>query len=141
MPKPKRKKMPRKSKVSSWYRNWKPYFKNRMRQSVSQFWGCLTMALFFVIVLVAVLYIVAPSKVPGASDMLNSVMLIDVLGLFILALLVFLILSLHPRTRKTADRLFGFIDKTELEEIKTRLENIETTLKTLIGKGNKKGKE
>jgi hypothetical protein len=137
MPKPKRRTMPKESHVPSWYKDWRPYFKNRMRQSVSQLWGCLTMALFSVIVLVTLLYVLDPSKVSGASDMLNSVMLIAVLGLFVLAFLVFLILSLHPRTRKTADRLFGFTDKTELEEIKNRLENIETTL---TGKGNKKGK-
>ena len=87
--------------------------------------------------------------------MLNSVMLIVVAILFICSFGLFFILSLHPKTRKIADRLFGFIDKTELEnlkgkvestdkeleEIRARLKSIETTLKMPISKRSKKGKE
>ena len=109
-----------------------------------------------VVVFVAVFYFTGHlNKASGATDMLNSLTLIAVIILFIYTFGLVFILSLHPKTRKIADRLFGFIDKTDLEnlkgkaestdkelkQIKTRLKSIETTLKTLTSKRNKKGKE
>lgn len=62
--------------------------------------------------------------------------------LFALSFIWVFILSFHPKTRKWADKHFGFRDQTEIEELKvkvenieTKLESIETTLKNLADKG------
>jgi len=90
-------------------------------------------------------------------------MFIVAIILFALSFVWVFILSFHPRTRKWADRHFGFIDQTELDKLKvevenrlcltneridkelggisSRLANIEATLKTLANEENKEDKK
>jgi len=81
--------------------------------------------------------------------------LVVLLYVFVPYLILVFLLSLHPKTRRTADKLaMGFLGQTELdklkvrvnsvskelEEIKSRLGNIETMLKSLVSKVDKESK-
>lgn len=95
--------------------------------------------------MVTVLYVMGQREAPGASDVLNSEVLLLITSFFLWYFIVIFILSFHPKTRKWADKHFGFRDKTELEDLKvkvknieTRLESTETALKKLANKGKQK---
>jgi len=47
---------------------------------------------------------------------------------FVGALALLFILSLHPKTRPVADRLIGFVEKTELDKLKEKVEGMEKDL-------------
>jgi len=139
-------KKPITSQVSSWGKEWWRWLTSRERQAASQFLGCLSIAFFIVTAVVAVLYIMGrPQEASGVKDVH---IFIIVASIFLWYFVFIFLLSFHPKTREWADRKFHFRDRTDLEEFKVKIENIETrlgnieaTLKAPAGKGNKKGKK
>lgn len=160
--------------LSSWYRNWQPYFKSRAPQLLSRLWESLAIAAVVILIFSAVFSALGlfhsydkflSPGISGTLEGLNAVFTLISLGsalfVFCLCFALLLILSLHPKGRKIADKLFRFKDLTELEElkvkvgnienellstnkrtskkledVKSRLENIETILKSLASKDN-----
>ena len=149
------------ARLSSWVKEWWRWLTSRERQAASQFLGCLSIAFFIIIAVVAVLYLMGrPQEVSGVDDV--HIFMI-VASIFLWYFILIFLLSFHPKTREWADRRFHFRDITELEELKEkvatiengmlsqnekvdkelddirgRLGSIETTLRAIAGK---KGKE
>jgi len=101
----------------------------------SQFWGCLGLVTFMVFALVAVLYfwsLVHSQPLPQDPETLEwwmqMIMLAIIFYIFVGALALLFILSLHPKTRPVADKLIGFVEKTELDKLKEKVEGIEKDL-------------
>ena len=101
----------------------------------SQFWGCLGLATFIVFALVAVLYfwsLAHSQPLPQDPETLEWWMQMIILALifytFVGALALLFILSLHPKTRPVADKLIGFVEKTELDKLKEKVEGMEKDL-------------
>ena len=63
--------------------------------------------------------------------MLSLLILIAVIVFFIYSFGLLFILSLHPKTRKVADRLFGFRDQTELGELKVKVGKMDKDLEDI----------
>lgn len=138
--------MPR---LSSSVKEWWHWLTSRERQAASQFWGCLSMASFGVLLLAAMLYLTGhPQETSGAADVL---ILIIVGAFFLWYFILIFLLSFHPKTRAFADRHFHFRDQTELEELKMKVENVNKQLEginsrlgnieaTLKPQARKKGK-
>lgn len=125
--------------MSAWLGDWKPYFRSRIRQAASRVLEHLQFAAFVIFICVAIFNILAffspYSEVlfpPGVLERVVAMFTLICLGLIGLVVLVFFavvfILSLHPKTRKWADRHFHFKDLTELEELKARVDTIESGL-------------
>ena len=168
------------SRLSSWGREWWHYLKSREIQAISRLWEYLSLSSFIIFIFIAILNILVffppYSKVlspPGVLEQVDAMLTVILLGCVVIPFVVFFalvfILSLHPKTRKIADKRFGFRDRTELEELKvkvgnvenglrstdrridkidkqieeinSRLGNIEATLKILASKENEEGKE
>ena len=122
--------MPR---LASWYRNWKPFIKRAVYQSVLRFPSCLAISSLAVLTLAALLYISLRSselreKLGGWIEELTVTMFIAVVILFILSLVFVFIFSLHPKTRKIARKLSTFIDEPEVEKLKEKVGNMENEL-------------
>jgi len=138
-------------KLSSKYGNWRPYFGSRARQLLSRLWKLL--AIFSVLILALsalfnVLVLVNPSSEFSSPDvsealgwlnrMFTLTAFVIVISVFGSCFVIFLILSLHPKGRKIADKIFNFIDITELEKLKVRVATIE---KDMLSQNEKVDKE
>jgi hypothetical protein len=143
------------SRVLSWGRDWLHDFASRVRQWGDHFFGCLGVATLAAFIFgIFILYVVVPHHpIPESPEELLSEFQMLVIVIFLYVFLPYLalvfLLSLHPRTRPTADKLaLRFLGQTEvdklkikvegmsseLREIKSSLANIETTLKSLVDK-------
>jgi len=128
-------------RLPSGYRNWRPYFRSRARQLLSRLWKVLAAYSVLILVLSAVLNILVlfyssseflSPEVSGALEFFNRMFTLMALGsalfVFGLCFVLFLILSLHPKGRRIADKIFNFTDLTELEKLKGKVGNIESEL-------------
>jgi hypothetical protein len=125
-------------RLSSWHRDWKPYFRSRVHQLLSNWWEIIAVVSVAILIFSAILgalFLLRPD-VSGALDVLNAVFtLISLeiaLYIFGFSFVLLFILSLHTKTRKIADRIFHFKDLTELEELKVRVGNVENGLHSAI---------
>ena len=169
MAKSTRKRDLRKSRLSTWRSEWCRWLKSRAHQQALQFPFYPAISSIVTLILVAILYVlyslhrISWEFFAKWSEELTILMFILAIIVFALSFVLVFILSFHPKIRKVADKYFGFSDRTELEELKEKVENglrstnekidkelaeinnrlasIEATLKTLTSKENKKGDE
>lgn len=125
-------------RLSSWYRDWKPYFRSRMRQLLSNWWEIIAVVSVALLILSAILgaLLLLRPDVSAALDVLNAVFtLISLeiaLSFFGFSFFLLFVLSLHPEGRKIADRVFHFKDLTDLEALEVRVGSIENGLHPTI---------
>ena len=137
-----------------------PYFSSRAGQLLSRLWTDLTMLSVFMLIFGAIFNLLVllrsfsnflSPEVSGALAALNGIVVLIMLSVvgaaFIICLGTLFVLSLHSRGRTLADKWFKFRDLTEMEELKTRVGNIEdrlrhieVTLKSLAKKKTRKAK-
>lgn len=126
--------------MSAWLRDWKPYFKSRLRQLLSNWWEIIAGVSLAVLVFSATLgaLLLLRPDISGTLEALNAVFTLIALEIalyiFGFSFVLLFILSLHPKTRRIADRLFHFKDLTELEELKVRVGNVENGLHSTNGR-------
>jgi hypothetical protein len=117
---------PRKSitlRVPSSVKEWWRWLTSRGRQAASQFVGCLGIAFFIVIAVVAVLYLTGrPQEASGVEDVYIFIIMASI---FLWYFILIFLSSFHPKTRKWADKQFHFRDLTEIDELKARVDTIE----------------
>ena len=141
-----------------WLRESTSWLKSRIPQALSQSVGCLGMFTLIVFITVIVFYyLVLPHVLPSFPETAESlewsmqIAMLIVFGILLFWWFVLILISAwHPETRKRIDKLFGFVDKTKLEEleakvgsidkelneIRSELRDIKTTLKTSNSKEN-----
>jgi hypothetical protein len=140
------------SRLPVWDTEWWRWLKNRGRQQALQFPFYPAVSSIVTLILVTILYIsfslhrISWESFSDWSEELTIIMFIVAIILFALSFVWVFILSSHPKTRKWADKYFGFTDQAEIEELKGTVENIETrlgsiedTLKILTDKGKRRG--
>lgn len=140
--------------VTSWGKEWGHWLKSRGRQQALQFPFYLAISSIATLILVTILYALSSlHRISGElfadqAEEVTVLMFVAVIILFALSFVWLFLLSFHKKSRKWADKYFGFRDQTELEELKmkvgnieTKLETIETILENLANKGNPKSDE
>ena len=124
-------KKPIMSRLLSWWGDWWADFTSRVRQWGEHFFGCLGVAtLAFFVLAMLLYYVVLPHykvSIPESPETLASelqmVVVIVLLYVFVPYLILMFLLSLHPKTRPTADKLaLGFLGQTELDKLKVKVE-------------------
>jgi len=123
--------------LSSWYRDWQPYFRSRASQLLSRLGRVLAIYSVFILILSAVFSalvlfrsystFLSPETtwvLEGLNQLFTLLALGSAVFVFGLVFVMLFILSLHPKGRKIADKFLHFKDLTELEELKVEVENI-----------------
>jgi hypothetical protein len=135
----------RKSRLSSWAKEWWRWLKSRERQTISRRWNelqFLSVIAFISVAIFGLLVFVPPYSTalsrPGALEQVGMMIAWAVLGViglvFIVSCAAVFGLSFHPKTRRFADGYFHFRDLSKVEELEMRVDKAEGALVSVNGR-------